>query len=468
MLSKKIKRDFTEGPLFFRITLFALPIMLTGILQICYNMADHIVVGQFSGNPNALGAVGSTSSLTSLIINLLLGISGGTGVVVAQLYGARDDKRLSRAVHTAMIFSLIGGLLVAGVGFAVSRPVLSIMGTKPEIFDMATLYLRIICIGIPANSVYNFGASILRSTGDSRTPLIILASTGLINVILNLVFVILCDMSVEGVAIATIIAQYLSAATVVTVLCRRRNEPYGFSFKTLCFDKALMLKIFRYGIPSGVQGCMFSIGNVLMTSAVNTLPTTTVTANTIAGNIDAVTYTAMNSFAQASMTFVGQNYGAMKRDRIKKSIIYCLIQVLVIGAMVSGTELIFGKQLVGLFLDKSAAESEIIAKTALELITFLLSTYLLCGLMDVVSGALKGLGYALTPMLISISCICGLRIFWIYVIFPIEKMHTITGLFGAYPVSWSLALIGMSITLLIAHRKLNKRAWEKKQGGSEK
>ena len=457
MLSKKFKRDFTEGPLFFRITLFALPIMLTGILQTCYNMADHIVVGQFSGNPHALDAVGSTSSLTSLIVNLLLGISGGPGVVVAQLYGARDDKRLSRAVHTAMCFSLIGGIFVSAVGLAVSSPVLRLMGTKPEIFDLAVLYLRIICIGIPANSVYNFGASILRSTGDSRTPLIILASTGIINVILNLVFVILLGMSVEGVAMATIIAQYLSAVSVVTVLSRKKGEPYGFSFKNICFDKELMLKIFRYGVPAGVQGCMFSIGNVLMTSAVNTLPTTTVTANTIAGNIDAITYTSMNSFAQASMTFVGQNYGAMKKDRIKKSIIYCIIQVFVVGAMVSGTELIFRNQLIGLFLDSSAPEADIIAKAAYELITFLLSTYLICGLMDVVSGALKGLGYAMTPMLISISCICGVRIFWIYAIFPIEAMHTITGLFAAYPVSWSLALIGMITALVIAYRRLMKK-----------
>ena len=454
MSNAKLKKNFTQGPLFFRITLFALPIMLTGILQICYGMADHIVVGQFSGDPNALAAVGSTSSLTSLIINLLLGIAGGTGVVVAQCYGAGDDRRVSRCVHTAMIFSLIGGVVVSAIGLIISRPVLTLMGTKSEILDSATLYLRIICIGIPANSVYNFGASILRSTGDSKSPLIILSSAGIVNVILNLVFVICFHMTVDGVALATIISQYISAVAVVSVLSSKRDEPFGFSFSKLCFDKQLFMRVLRYGIPSGVQSAMFSIANVLMTSAVNTFPTTTVTANTIAGNIDAITYTSMNSFSQASMTFVGQNYGALKRKRIKRSIIYCVIQVVLCGVIVSGTEILLAKQLVGLFVDASSPDAALITETATALITFLLAAYVICGLMDVVSGALKGLGYALIPMLISISCICGVRIFWIYVVFPIEAVHTITGLYTAYPVSWSMALIGMLITLVFAYRKL--------------
>ena len=224
MSAAKIKKNFTEGPLFFRITLFALPIMLTGMLQIFYGMADHIIVGRYSSDPNALAAVGCTGSLTSLIVNLLLGLGGGAGIVVAQCYGAKDDERVSKAVHTSLIFSLIGGIVFSALGLLVSRPVLTLMGTNPEILDSATLYFRIICIGIPANAVYNFGAAILRSTGDSKTPLIILSSTGIVNVLLNLFFVIVCHMSVEGVAIATIASQYLSAVAVIIVLMLKKGE----------------------------------------------------------------------------------------------------------------------------------------------------------------------------------------------------------------------------------------------------
>ena len=451
----KPKRDFTEGPLFFRITLFALPIMLTGILQICYSMADNIVVGKFSGDPTALAAVGSTSSLTNLIINILLGIASGTGIVVAQCFGAKDYSRVSRAVHTALLFSVFGGIAMCLVGLIISKPVLTMMGTKSEILESATLYLRIICLGIPANSLYNFGASILRSTGDSKSPLIILSSSGFVNVILNIVFVICCKMTVDGVAIATITSQYLSAAAVLVVLALKKGESFAFSFKNLCFDKGVFLRILRYGIPAGIQSSMFSIGNVLMTSAVNTFPTSTVTANTIASNIDALTYTSMNSFAQASMTFVGQNYGAMKKERIKKSIIYCIIQVAIVGNLVAYTELLFGKQIINLFIDSASQDREIIVETAYGVMQLLLTTYIICGFMDIVSGAAKGLGYALTPMLISVSCICGLRIFWIYVIFPLEKMNTLNGLFTAYPVSWSASLICTLVLLVIALKRLN-------------
>ncbi|MBQ9070027.1 MAG: MATE family efflux transporter [Clostridia bacterium] len=453
-MKTKLKKDFTEGPLFFRITLFALPIMLTGMLQILYNMADNIVVGKFSGDPNALAAVGCTGSLTTLIINLLLGIASGAGVVVAQLYGAKDNEKLSRTVHTSMLFSLFGGIFTALVGLIVARPALVLMGTKLEILDSAVLYLSIICIGIPANSVYNFGASILRSTGDSKTPLIILSIAGIINVVLNLVFVIGFRMTVDGVAIATITSQYISAIAVVLCLANKKGEAYRFSFSKLCLDKRLLSRILRYGLPTGLQSAMFSIANVLMTSAVNTFPTSTVTANTIAGNVDAFTYTAMNSFSQASMTFVGQNYGAMKPERIKKSIIYSVIQVLIFGSFVSGTELIFKHQLISLFVDKSSPDALVVTETASSLITMLLVAYLICGVMDIVGGALKGLGFVFNSMLINMFCICGVRVFWIYVIFPMKSMNTLTGLYTVYPVSWTLALIGMTVLFLVKYNKL--------------
>lgn len=452
----KIRKDFTDGPLFFRITAFALPIMMTGILQIAYNMADNIVIGKFSGDPNALAAVGCTGSLTTLIINLLLGLAAGTGVIVAQLYGAKDDRNLARGVHTAIVTSFFGGILFMLIGLAVSKPALAVMGTKPELIELSTLYVRIICIGIPANSVYNFGAAVLRATGDSKSPLIILSSTGIVNVILNLVFVIGFNMTVAGVAIATITAQYLSAITVIVVLMNKKDAPFRFEWRKLCFDRRLFLMIVRYGVPAGLQSAMFSVGNVFIASAVNSFPTTTVTANTIVGNIDAITYTSMNSFSQAAMTFVGQNYGAHKPERIKKSVIYCLIQVAIVGMTVSGIELLLKEQLINLYLDKTDPLAPVVMQTASELATLLLTAYIICGLMEVVSGTVKGMGYALSPMLVSVGCICGIRIFWIFVFFPLERLHSIIGLYLAYPISWTAALIGMIVITVVAFRRLRR------------
>ena len=315
MLSTK-KRNFTEGPIFFKILTFALPIMITGVLQILYNMADNIVVGQFSGDPYALGAVGSTSSLNNLVITLIMGTAAGTGVVVAQCIGARRDRDVSRAVHTALIFSLFAGVALGAIGFIISRPVLTLIGTQESLLDSAVLYMRIISLGIPATAIYNFGSSILRSAGDSKTPLIILTSTGILNVLLNLFFVIVCGMSVDGVALATITAQYVSAFIVILILAKRKGEAYQFSFKKLCFDMILFKRIIRIGIPSGVQSSFFSIANIVLTNGINSfgMPEM-ITAYTICNNIDAITYVACNSFMQASLTFTGQTYGAMKYAR---------------------------------------------------------------------------------------------------------------------------------------------------------
>jgi len=456
------KKNFTEGPIFWRISLFALPIMLTGILQICYGMADNIIVGKFSGDPLALAAVGCTGTLSNLVINLLLGIAAGTGVVVAQCYGAKEYKLVSRGVHTALIVALVGGILLMGVGLIICRPVLTLLDTKPELIDRSVLYLSIIFMGIPGNSVYNFGAAILRSTGDSKSPLMILSSAGIINVGLNIVFVVSLGMTVDGVALATIISQYLSAAAVLFVLAKKRGECYAFSFKKLCFDKRMFARIMRYGIPAGLQSAMFSISNLLMTGAVNSFPTTTVTANTIASNIDAITLTSMGSFSQASMTFVGQNYGAKKPERIKRSLAYCLIQVAVVGTVISGVELLLGRQLISLFVDSADPNASVITATALEIITMLLSLYTICGIMDVTAGAIRGLGYALTPMFINVFCICILRVIWIYTIFPLEKMHTIIGLYLVYPVSWIAALVCMMTAFILAYRSISRRFGVKK------
>ena len=455
MSTKKKNLNFTEGPMFFKILLFALPIMLTGVLQILYNMADNIVVGQFSGDPNALGAVGSTSSLNNLVITMITGTAAGTGVVVAQCIGAKRDRDVSRAVHTAMSFSLFLGIGFGLLGLAISRPVLAMIGTQEVLLDQAVLYMRIICLGIPATSIYNFGSSILRSAGDSKTPLIILTSTGIINVFLNLFFVIVCSMSVAGVALATIIAQYLSATVVVIVLMKRHGASYQFSFKKLCFDSVLLKRILRIGIPSGIQSSFFSVANIVLTNGINSFgDPNVITAYTITNNIDSITYIACNSFYQAAMTFTGQNYGAMKHDRVKKTLVYSLIQVTVVGIAISQLIMLFNEQIINLYIASDATNKAALISLSVEMMQVLLNTYFLCGIMEVVMGVMRGLGYSISPMIISLTGACAFRIFWRYVFFPLEPFNTPTGLLLSFPISWILTIAMLIVLFIYSWKKM--------------
>ena len=453
---KKTKTNITEGPLFFPMLLFALPIILTGILQILYNMADNIVVGQFSGNPTALAAVGSTTSITNLVLNFLMGIASGAGIVVAQSFGAKDDRTLSRAVHTAMAFSLIGGVIFSVIGISISAPALIAMGTKEEIQKDAILYMRIICSGIPASAVYNFGATILRSVGDSKTPLIILSCSGMVNVILNLFFVIVLHMSVDGVATATIISQLISAIAIVVVLAKRKDKNYGLSFSKLKVEKAMLLRILRFGVPAGIQSSLFGISNVIITSAANSFTTAVVSAKTISGNIDGLLYTALNSFMHATMTFTGQNYGARRLDRIKKSTLYGFIQVFSIGVLLSSLMLIFGEQLSMMYIDKNDPFKDEVLRVTLQILSLMLPTYVLCGVMETFAGALRGLGYSLTPMIVNLLGSCGSRIVWVAFFFPLDAFHSITGLFLIYPISWILTSLAHLTVLVMAFIKIKK------------
>lgn len=303
MISSRKNLAITEGPIFGKMIRFALPIMLSGMLQTLYSMADNVVVGKFSGDPNALGAVGSTSSLNTLVLNFLIGVSLGASIAVSQAYGAKNERLVERTVHTALSFSLIGGIAFMAIGLALSRPALVLMGTRPILLDGAILYYRIICLGIPGVSVYNFAADILRSVGDSKTPLIILTTTGVANVGMNFLFVCGFGMTVDGVAIATIISQYMSAVAAVYILWRRRGECYGFNPRKLCVDRYQLGRMLRLGIPAGLQSSAFSLSNVLLVSGVNTLGDHAIKANTIAGQVDAITYVASTSFGQAAMVF---------------------------------------------------------------------------------------------------------------------------------------------------------------------
>ncbi len=456
MNALKKKKDFTSGAMFMPMLTFVLPIMLTGVLQVLYNMADNIVVGQFSGDPNALAAVGSTGSLTNLVVNVLMGLGAGAGIVVSHAFGAKNDGLLDKTVHTAMSFSLIAGIIFGAVGVFISEPVLSLMGTKPELLEGAVLYMRIICLGIPGSAVFNFGATILRSVGDSKTPLYILASTGILNVLLNLLFVIAFDMSIAGVALSTIAAQYLSAIWLVFILNKRKSENYGLSFKKLGIDRKVLLRILRFGVPAGIQSGVFSLSNVIITSAVNTLPTTTVSAKTIAGNIENLLYTALNSYMHASMTFVGQNYGAGRFDRIKKSIFYSVSQTLIVGVLIGQLILLFSEPLSLMYIDEADPNREEILRITKELLLLMLNAYVLCGLMEALSGSLRGFGFSIIPMLVNLIGTCGMRILWVYVFFPMPIFNNLIGVFLVYPISWTLTILAHTTVLLIFWRKKKK------------
>ncbi len=454
----KPKVDFTEGPMFVRLFLFALPIMLTGMLQIFYNMADHIVVGNFSGDELALAAVGSTASFTGLITSLLMGIASGASVTVAQFYGAKNDGAVSRSVHTAMTFSLIGGVVIGVIGFLIARPAFELIGINADILDKTELYFKIVAVGFPAMSVYNFGASVLRAVGDSKTSLIVLSVSGLVNVLLNLVFVICFGMSVDGVAWATVISQYVSAVWIVVHLMKKRGECYGFSISKVAIDGGLLLRILRYGIPTGIQSALFCLSNVIITGAINTFPTSTITAKTIEGSIDNITYISMNCYLHAAMTFTGQNYGAKKIGRIKKTLLYSVIQVGTIGILVSWIELLLAKPLCSLFVDSSMVGVDLIIEEAIGLMYMILPFYFLCGLMEVFSGTLRGLGYSITPMVISLIGACLFRILWITFVFPLPEFNSMWGIMMVYPITFTLTALALLILLLFSIRKLSKAA----------
>lgn len=449
-------KDFTSGPLFLPIFLFTVPIILTGLLQICYNMADQIVVGQFSGDPNALAAVGSTSSLSHLIINLAIGLSTGVGVVVAHHYGAHDGERVSRTVHTAFLLAAIAGVLLCGVGLLISRPMLTLMKTNSLIFDSALLYIRIVFCGVPALTLYNFGAATLRSVGDSRTPLVILALSGLANVGLNLFFVIVCRMSVAGVALATIISQYVSALAVWIILACRAGDT-RFSLRGACLDRRIVRDVLRIGMPSGVQSSLFSISNMLLQSAVNTFPVETISGSTIGSSVEGLTYTAMHGFYQASLTVTGQNVGAGERKRVTKTLFYSIVQVALVGILIGAVCLLLCDQIAKLFIDGTVGNLPAVLAATRERNTVILSTYFLCGMMEVMTGHLRGRGCSIIPMISSVVGTVLFRSLWVAFAFPLDVFHTLGGLFLCYPISWIIVFVLHACTAFFLNQRDKKR-----------
>ncbi len=453
---EEIKRkNLFAGSLTKNILLYTLPIMATGMLQLLFNTADLAVVGQFRGE-DAVGAVGSTSAMINLIVNLLMGLSVGASVAVAHAFGAKDDESVSRTVHTALSVAVVGGLVVGAVGFLLGGRFLVWMDTNPIFLADATLYVKIYFLGAPANMIYNFGAAILRSVGNSKVPLAFLTAAGIINVLLNLLLVAVFGMGVEGVAIATAVAQLISCILVVAYLAKSPAS-YRLSFRKLAFHKRELIRILRIGLPAGLQGSLFSISNVIIQSSVNSFASTEVVAgNTAAMTLEGYVYILMNSFSNAALTFVGQTMGARRYDRIAPIALRCLFMVVLGGVSASLLCFCLRKPLLGIFLTAGEGTNASLAMEygALRLL-YICLPYFLCGVMDVFTGLLRGMGYSTAPMLITVGGVCGLRLVWIYTYFA--SHHTLSVLYFSYPLSWIVTILCQATLYAILRVRMMKR-----------
>lgn len=443
-MNKKYEMDMCNGPLLSKILIFALPLMASGVLQLLFNAADIIVVGRFSGS-QALAAVGSTSALVNLFTNVFIGFSIGTNVLVGQFFAAKDEKNVFEIVHTSMLLAVIGGVLLILIVLPMAPIVLGWMGTPDDVLSQASLYIRILFMGMPMMLVYNFGAAILRAIGDTRRPLYYLTFAGVINVILNLVFIIVFHMGVAGVALATIISQTVSAVLVCKCLMDS-DGMYRLDLKRLHINKGKMASIIGIGLPAGLQGAVFSVSNVLIQSSVNSFGSISMAGNTAAGNIEGFVYTAMNALYQTALSFTSQNLGGGKYKRIPKVAIQCFAIVTVIGLVLSNLAIYFGENLLGLYSD----DPQVIV-VGIRRLRVICSLYFLCGLMDVTVGVLRGLGAAMSPMIISLTGACGLRVLWIFTIF--QWYRSLETLYISYPITWTVTWMAQLICLFVIWKK---------------
>ena len=435
--------DMLNGPLLPRILLFALPLALSSILQLLFNAADVVVLGRFVG-PDALAAVGSTASLINLLVNLFVGLSVGVNVLVARNYARGDEAEVQDIVHTSVAVSVLSGILLIFVGYFFSGPMLLLMGSPENVLPMSVIYLRIYFAGMPFILLYDFGAAILRAIGDTRRPLYYLLFAGVLNVFLNLFFVLVCNMGVAGVAIATSVSNMVSSLLVARALMREESA-LRLHLRRLKVDLQVLKKIFTIGLPAGIQGCIFSVSNVLIQSSVNSFGYIVMAGCTASNNLEGFVYQAMNAVYQANLSFTSQNIGAGRYSRINRILYTCLFVVTVIGAGMGILFCIFGTPLLGIY----STEPEVI-KAGLVRLYFICGTYFLCGWMDVLVGSMRGMGYAILPMIVSLIGACGLRILWIVTIFA--GHHTMEMLFLSYPVSW----IVTALVHYICFRRLRK------------
>ena len=448
--TKEKNNDLTSGPLTIKIIKFIIPLMLTGILQLLYNAADSIVVGHYDGS-SALAAVSSVGALINLLVNAFMGLSVGAAVVVAQDYGAKDYEGVSKTVHTSYLISIIGGIVVGAIGLIFSRQFLIWMGSPEDVLPLSTEYLMIYFIGTPANMAYNFGASILRSVGDTKRPLYFLTISGLVNIVLNLVLVIVFHMGVAGVAYATIISQILSAVMVIVYMMKSK-DCVRFVPKNMRIYGDKLKKMLYIGLPAGFQGTVFSLSNVVIQSAVNSFGSLVMAGNGAASSLEGFTYTAMNSVYQASLTFVGQNVGAKKYNRINKVQGVCLVLVTIIGLVFGVTTYCLGEPLLSIYLpnDPEAIPYGIIRMSYIAL------PYFLCGMMEVMVGGQRGMGMSFIPMINALLGSCVLRIVWISTVFAADP--TLFTLYISYPISWIVTTLAHTVFYFVKLHSLQKKA----------
>ena len=438
------RMDMTEGPLTTKIIKFTIPVMLSGILQLLFNTADVIVVGRFTGK-TALAAVGSTGSLINLLVSLFMGLSIGTNVLVARYQGAKDDKSVSETVHTSIALGIVGGLILLIVGVVATRPLLEMMATPEDVIDQSTLYMRILFFGMPLNLILNFGAAILRAIGDTKRPLYYLTVAGVINLFLNIFLVTVFSLGVAGVAIATVISEGVSCVLILLCL-KHETGVIRLYFNRIKINPSKCVDIMKIGLPAGLQGCIFSISNVLIQSSVNSFGSTVMAGNTAASNIEGFVYVSMNSLHQTCISFTSQNFGAGKFKRIKMVLINCLVIVAITGLVLGNSAYFFGKFLLSAYNN----EAEVISYGLIRL-SIISTMYFLCGLMDVMVGAMRGIGYSILPMIVSLVGACGLRIVWIYTVFV--KFRTLDILFISYPVTWTITFLSHLVCYYIVTRK---------------
>jgi len=444
----KRSANMLKGPLWSSLITYTIPIMLTSILQLLFNAADLVIVGRFSGSIN-VAAVSATGSITNLIVNLFIGLSIGAGVTVAHALGGNQSTEVHRTVHTALPTALVGGVILSVVGVLFSETFLTMMKTPVNVLPLSAKYMRIYFCGMTFTMVYNFCASILRAAGDTKSPLIFLMISGVINVVLNVFFVVVFHMTVDGVALATIISQAISAVLVVIALMRR-TDACKLSLQQMRFYKQPFLKIIRIGLPAGIQSSMFAISNVIVQSSINSFNSEALmSGNGAAANIEGFVFVLMNSFHQTAVNFIGQNMGAHQYKRIKKIFGLCLIYVSIAGFAAGFAVWNFGEKLLGIYITDS---QEAIAY-GLTRFNYIALPYFVCGLMDVSTGSLRGLGASFTPMLLSIMGVCGIRIMWIYTIFQIPQFHTPECLYLSYLLSWFGTFVFQTIAFIIIYKK---------------
>ena len=445
--------DMCSGAILPKMLRFAVPLMCSSVLQLLFNAADVIVVGRWAGD-NSLAAVGSNTSLINLLVNLFIGLSVGANILAARCYGAGDKEGLRQTVHTSILLSLLSGVVLAIVGALGASTILGWMQSPEAVRGLAAVYLRIYFLGMPATMVYNFGAALLRAVGDTRRPLYYLLTAGIVNVVLNLFFVIVCKLDVAGVAIATVISQVISATLVLRCLIREQGGIH-LELRQLRIWPSRLRQILQVGLPAGFQGVLFALSNVVIQSSVNSFQETVVAGNAAAANIESFVYAAMNAFYQANISFSSQNYGAGQYNRLRPILLRAQGCVIATGVLLGGLAVLFGRQLLSIYTD-----SPDVIDVGLERLAIVCGTYAICGMMDVMVGSLRGLGYSIMPMIVSLLGACVLRLIWIATIFQLPQFHTPEIIYWSYPFSWIITFLAHVGCYLWAMRRLQRHLAE--------